>query len=313
MPDEDEETSNLQHLMPPPDDGHEEAETIKSSKPIDRWLALGGLALGVILYLLSRTPLIVIFGCLLVFVFLIHPVWNFWWIENKRHRQIIATLLLAILVLLLGYAAWPLPQTATVPIAANSTALPSATSDSIHVIANIGTISMSNRQPNEIGMFDVIGGHSITPIDIMAYVTVANLQNISLKIQSFWWGDKSIRLRPVSLIGAQLYALISNAGQASKAQPLSVDSFLQTELMTQTIEPHKSISGWTFWECPSGWCFPGRSFSVEDTEGNVFTVTPELNQPSQSLGTMPTDLRVTGPPVPFSSFGKLNIEQCAGH
>jgi hypothetical protein len=121
VPDEDEETSNLQHFMPPPDNGSEQTATIESSKPIDRWLALVGLAAGVVLFLLPKTRVIVIVGCFAIFALLAYPVWNFWWIERKLRRQLVAIILLAAFAALIGYAAWSLPE----GVPANSKAMPS--------------------------------------------------------------------------------------------------------------------------------------------------------------------------------------------
>src|SRR5271156_5605191 len=113
-------------MSPPPDNGSEPTATNESSKPIDRWLALVGLAAGLILYLLPKTPVIVIVGCFAIFALLMHPIWNFWWIESKPYRRIVSTILLAAFAVLIGYVAWPLPE--TTGVRANSTATPSQVS-----------------------------------------------------------------------------------------------------------------------------------------------------------------------------------------
>lgn len=119
MSSEDEQTSNLQHLAPMPPDNDGGAQ---SRKPIDRWLTLFGVAVGLILYLFPKTtPALVVFLCLVLFALLVHPAWNFWWIEDKRWRQIVAIIALATFVAWVGHIAWPesaldrTPSTALAP------------------------------------------------------------------------------------------------------------------------------------------------------------------------------------------------------
>src|SRR5438105_4759348 len=79
----------------------------KKVKPIDRWLTLGGVAMAILLFLFAKTSLIVVLCAVALFALLIHPVWNFWWIEKRRVRQFFFTGLLFIGCLLIGYKAWP--------------------------------------------------------------------------------------------------------------------------------------------------------------------------------------------------------------
>jgi hypothetical protein len=75
----------------------------KTKKPIDRWLALAAVVLSVLLYLFPKTPGIVI-GCLaLVYLSLLHPVWNFWWIEDYLPRRIIALICMALAMCIIGF------------------------------------------------------------------------------------------------------------------------------------------------------------------------------------------------------------------
>lgn len=76
-------------------------------KPIDRWLGLGGIAAGIAFYLLPKTPLVVVSSLILLFALLIHPIWNFWWIESKVWRKLLATLLFVLALILLGQISWP--------------------------------------------------------------------------------------------------------------------------------------------------------------------------------------------------------------
>lgn len=79
-------------------------------KPIDRWLGLAGTMVGVVLFLLPKTPLVVVVCVALVFLLLIHPIWNFWWIEQSSGRRLIACLLWAFGCGTVGYVAWPQPN-----------------------------------------------------------------------------------------------------------------------------------------------------------------------------------------------------------
>lgn len=81
-----------------------------SRKPIDRWLALGGVAVGIAFYLLPKTPPIIIASSVAIFALLLHLVWNFWWVERSRIRQILSSALLLAGCALLAYICWPHPE-----------------------------------------------------------------------------------------------------------------------------------------------------------------------------------------------------------
>ena len=79
----------------------------KKSKPIDRWLGLGGIVAGIILFLIPKTPLTVMLCCVAIFGLLVHPLWNFWWIENSFIRRCSAIIGLLIALCALGWWTWP--------------------------------------------------------------------------------------------------------------------------------------------------------------------------------------------------------------
>jgi hypothetical protein len=165
-----------------------------------------------------------------------------------------------------------------------------------------------------MSLFTFISGHSATPIDILAFVTIANLQDIPMKVQQFSWKQHDgWPLCPVSVLGlGRLYGFQSKAGVADNAIPFAVDNSLEQTLMASAIPPHQSVSGWTLWECPFGHCFPGRLFGVEDAEGRRFSVVPEISQGQQthSLGTTPSFLAPAGKAIPIRDFGPLRIQEC---
>ncbi len=72
------------------------------NKPIDRWLGLLATAVGIFLYLLPKTETVIIVCLALMWMFLAHPVINFWWIEKRLWRRIAATLVLTGALIVLG-------------------------------------------------------------------------------------------------------------------------------------------------------------------------------------------------------------------
>jgi hypothetical protein len=80
-------------------------------KPIDKWLGIGSIVVTILLFLFGKTPALVTVLCVAIFGLLIHPVWNFWWIEKSRWRQIFFIALLAVACGLIAYGAWPVNGT----------------------------------------------------------------------------------------------------------------------------------------------------------------------------------------------------------
>jgi hypothetical protein len=74
-----------------------------SNKPIDRWLGLFALAVGVALYLLPKTEIVIIGCCILIWVSLLHPFIKFWWVENRKWRQWLAAAVLTVGAVSLAY------------------------------------------------------------------------------------------------------------------------------------------------------------------------------------------------------------------
>jgi hypothetical protein len=76
-------------------------------KPNDLSLFVGGLVASIILYVLPKTPLVIIALLTLSFLLLIHPVWNFQWIEEKLWRRIVALGVVVLVLAGIGYSSWP--------------------------------------------------------------------------------------------------------------------------------------------------------------------------------------------------------------
>jgi hypothetical protein len=76
-------------------------------KPIDRWLGILSLVIGIVFVLVPKNRPTIVIGLSLIFVLLIHPIWNFWWIERGSGRRFAALALVAGLVFWLGMKVWP--------------------------------------------------------------------------------------------------------------------------------------------------------------------------------------------------------------
>ena len=82
-----------------------------TNKPIDRWLGLAGAASGGVFFLITKTPLTVIATLVLIFGLLIHPIWNFWWIEDAPWRRYLSITLFCFSLILIGWYVWPSQRT----------------------------------------------------------------------------------------------------------------------------------------------------------------------------------------------------------
>jgi hypothetical protein len=79
-------------------------------KPIDRWLGFGAAAMSIALFFLSpQNPIIIIVLLIVMAAFLVHPIWNFWWIDRSLFRRMVCLLAMATLLFRFGYYVWPKP------------------------------------------------------------------------------------------------------------------------------------------------------------------------------------------------------------
>lgn len=79
----------------------------KNKKNLEMIFAFISAALGVILFLIPKTPEVIVAGLILIFCFLIYPLWNSWWIEDSNYRRVSSGLLLAAILVWSGFALWP--------------------------------------------------------------------------------------------------------------------------------------------------------------------------------------------------------------
>ena len=76
-------------------------------KPIDAWLTLLTAAMAPLTFLFAKSPVAVLACVIVMFALLVHPVWNFWWIEDRKWRRVIALGAVAVGLGFVAYAAWP--------------------------------------------------------------------------------------------------------------------------------------------------------------------------------------------------------------
>lgn len=76
-------------------------------KPVDRWLGILGVVASLILPIIPRTELSVATIGVVIFALLLHPLWNFWWIEGHLARRVAAVVLLIVADVGMCWTAWP--------------------------------------------------------------------------------------------------------------------------------------------------------------------------------------------------------------
>lgn len=76
-------------------------------KPIDRWLSIASLAAAILLFLLPKSPPIIVSLLVAMFLLLLHPLWNFWWIEKALWRRLIALMILITVSVRVAVVTWP--------------------------------------------------------------------------------------------------------------------------------------------------------------------------------------------------------------
>ncbi len=58
-----------------------------NQKLVDRWLGIFGVVVGILFYLLPKTPVIVVVLLVFLAALLFHPIWNFSWIKKSLARR----------------------------------------------------------------------------------------------------------------------------------------------------------------------------------------------------------------------------------
>jgi hypothetical protein len=77
------------------------------AKPLDRWLGMIAIAVGILYWFIpEKTFPRVVASLFVIFALLVHPIWNFWWIEKKWWRRVGTLLLVAVGLSAFGYFTW---------------------------------------------------------------------------------------------------------------------------------------------------------------------------------------------------------------
>ena len=196
-----------------------EPETSPGSrpKPIDRWLALFATAVGVALYLLPKTELVVIACCALIWALLVHPAIKFWWIENRLWRQIAALLLLTLVVVTLGLhirpeapatretkqkPSIPAPPPPEAPVVPNAD---KANNSPFTATVEVALATMMSGQFVTGFWFEFasLNGCSISPGDAVLYISITSNKPRATRITGY----------TVDMGGKRLLRLHTRAGQ----------------------------------------------------------------------------------------------------
>ena len=153
-------------------------------KPVDRWLALGSAAVGIAFWLLPKTPLVIILALLLIFALLVHPIWNFWWIEEKLRRRLTACFLFAACLVGLGYISWPPhSQSGSPTTLEKTTALsptlpsPTSTDNSKKPKGTKHIFSSTTAKKNAESKIEISGDNNVTSINQSGGITAGTYIN----------------------------------------------------------------------------------------------------------------------------------------
>jgi hypothetical protein len=77
------------------------------SKPLDRWLGVLGIVVGIVYWLVPKNSVTIVLTLMLMFGLLVHPICNFWWIEKRLFRRVWACIVAVAFLVCLGFLAWP--------------------------------------------------------------------------------------------------------------------------------------------------------------------------------------------------------------
>lgn len=160
---------------------------MEQTKPIDRWLGLGGVAVGILLFLFAKTPLAVVFWVVMFFFVLLHPVWNFWWIEKSLSRRFVAVTILAIVSIGVGYIAWPTPPTPSTSLVQSAPSAP----EQQPLVSSIPSYIISAGD-GFCGLFMSSAGHNTksdpiiaTPIAYLLWVRLFNQTDYKVLVDGY--------------------------------------------------------------------------------------------------------------------------------
>lgn len=268
-------------------------------KPIDRWFGLVATALGIGMTWIPKTPLWLISSLVLMFMLLIHPVWNFWWIEETKSRRLISVLLLCVALFVLGSAWWP----------KGSFQIDVKTS-----IVDPNFIYLSSDKeiiPTKIALFIKVTNRGSSTNKIDSYGVKVLIPDLnSGKIVEKWY-----KLKAIQNLDSNVYYALSKGFLNCRRMNLDGVDFLEIA-KTIHLQPDDHISGWIFFETNKD--IDARAnrplaieISLKDTSGNVQTHRHEL----YNNKTEPKQEETSLEPIinPYASFKVLEVADLSNY
>jgi hypothetical protein len=208
-----------------------------TAKPIDRWLSLLGIAVGLLLFLVPKNRTTDVIFLVIVFGLLTRPIWNFWWIEHALWRRLLTLAFFAAILMLIGLWSWPKSREAFHAEACNTIYQSGASTQSPFVIAE--------QTDSAIALF---------PIDVLTTLHVTNAQSIGTSVLSYGLDSAANRkgpwvpMCPEALDGTDLF-LRSVDNDLRQMIP---DQILDNVLLNHYLSLRETVNGWTAWACSQG-------------------------------------------------------------
>ena len=135
-----------------------------------------GIAIGIIFFLAPKTPAVIIVCLILIFLLLLHPLWNFWWIERKRGLQFLSICILGVCVAFWGFFIWPTVEITPTAITVSPTVGETVTirnnraDDAFEIYVKIYTDEVGCSETNNLEIVNEMGQEVITQEKISGLV-----------------------------------------------------------------------------------------------------------------------------------------------
>jgi hypothetical protein len=234
-------------------------------KPIDVWFFLFGTGVGIVFFLLPKTPGVVITCLILLFSLFIHPVWNFWWIENQLWRRISALILLIVGLIYLGYYSWPrVPEK----------------SDQAYILKTEVTY-FENNWEGESGFY-IVEGESYAIVNAVLFIRIVNLQSVGVALDRL---IVKVKDHSGNFVDLTNMALRRTTMKVFCGNPRSIKNKIVSEVVRNTpiltallqntiLKPNEPIRGWVFLQYPENFSIATPvtfEITITDMNGGSYT------------------------------------------
>lgn len=247
-------------------------------KPLDVWLTIGGVVVGLVLFLVPKTPASVTASCVVICLLMIHPVWNFWWIERSQTRRGFALVVLVSAVCGLGGLAWP----------------------GAKLVISMGFDMRSDSREKSGGMWYVRQDY-IAPVNSALLVRISNTSDAYASVEKFAFSlqntitGKWTEIYTIRSPG-KLYCCVNDKNQLNELHEIQLDGGgLFRILQNGAVAPHAQITNWFLFEFPKGFISDGMEaarLEVWDNTGRRYEV--DAKSPAThpvEMSDIPTDVR----------------------